>query len=232
MNIAQIFESTTNKDKDSFIKTITEESSPSMDFFLMMGLSTLMATFGLLINSAAVIIGSMLVAPLLYPLMSLALGVVIADWKAISRSLYTSLKSVVIAIILAVLTTWLFSSESTLLGDEILARTQPTLAYAAVALISGFAGAFAGLKPSLNEHLPGVAISVSLIPPLAVVGIAIAKLDAGLLRGSLLLFLINVVCVVFAGVIIFSLSQLAHKKTVVKAEIAKDERKIKKEKSA
>ncbi len=73
----------TEEDKAKAIKDLIYNSSPRQDFFLMILLSVLMATFGLLLNSPAVVIGSMLVAPILFPIMGLSMGIVMVDSKLI-----------------------------------------------------------------------------------------------------------------------------------------------------
>ena len=83
----------TEKDKAKAIEDLIYNSSPRQDFFLMVVLSVLMATFGLLLNSPTIIIGSMLVAPILFPIMGLSMGIVMVDSKLISRSIRTILKS-------------------------------------------------------------------------------------------------------------------------------------------
>lgn len=224
MSFFTLFQTTKDREKNAFIETVIEGSAPKPSFFVMMGLASIMATLGLLINNNAIIIGSMLIAPLLYPLLSLGLGIVIADWHAILRSLYTISKSMVVAVFLAGLVSWLFPEHLVEFGSEVLERAQPSVEYALVALVAGFAAAFAMLKPSLNEHLPGVAISVALIPPLAVIGIAIAAMDPILMRGSLELFLINILCVTIASALVFSLMQLSEKRLEVKRAIKKEDK--------
>jgi len=83
----------TEEDKAKAIEGLIASSSPRQDFFLMVVLSVLMATFGLLLNSPAVIIGSMLVAPILFPIMGLSMGIVMVQKKLIKRSVRTILQS-------------------------------------------------------------------------------------------------------------------------------------------
>jgi len=227
--ITNLFSNITGKEKEDAIKSLIENSSPRHDFFLMVGLSVLMATFGLLLNSVAVIIGSMLIAPLLYPLLSLGLGVVISDTKLVWRSTVTIIKSTVIGVGFAAVSALLFTGLEFELTSEIIARTEPSLAYAVVAIIAGLAASFAYIKPNLNERLAGVAISVALIPPIAVMGIGIARFDWILIRASFVLFLVNVVGIIFASMIIFSLMNLYAKKQIVKEAVKADEKEIKKE---
>ena len=225
-----LFNNLTGKDKTEAVERLISGSTPSQDFFLMIILSILTATFGLLLNNVAVIIGSMLIAPILYPILSLSLGVIMSDFKLISRSFYTILKSSIFGIGAATLVTLLFSSQFTEVTSEIVARVEPSLAYAIVAVIAGFAGSFALVKPQLNETLPGIAISVALIPPLAVTGIGIANFNWTIISGSLLLFLVNTLGVMFASMITFSLMNFYVKRAQAEETVKKEDEKIEKQK--
>ena len=209
-----LFSNLRSKDKSHAIERLIAGSTPNQDFFFMIILSILTATFGLLINDIAVIIGSMLIAPMLYPLLSLSLGVVMSDPKLISRSFYTIIKSFTLGVGAAALATLIFSDQLSELTPEIIARTITTVPNVMIAVAAGFAGSFALAKPKLNENLPGIAISVALIPPLAVIGIGIAKLDLAVIMGSFTLFLVNVGGIVFASMVTFSLMNFYTKRRV------------------
>jgi len=223
-----LFNRLTENDKATAIKKLISDSTPDQDFFLMVILSVLMATFGLLINSVAVIIGSMLIAPILYPILGLSLGVVIADYKLISRSFYTVLKSLAFGIAGAAAVTLLFNSnyENT---AEILARTEPSMIYFAIAVIAGLAASFALVMPEISSSLPGVAISVALIPPIAVTGIGVARFNWHIISNSFLLFAINAAGIVFASMVIFSLMNLYVKRQVVASAVKKEDEITRKE---
>ncbi len=105
-----LFTSMSEKNKNDAIRKLIDESTPHDHFFVMTVLSVLMATFGLLINSITVIIGSMLIAPLLSPMLGISLGVVMADGKLMYRSLWTIAKAVALAIPSAAIVSLLFSS--------------------------------------------------------------------------------------------------------------------------
>jgi uncharacterized hydrophobic protein (TIGR00271 family) len=207
-----LFNNLTNKDKSEAIKHLIKASTPRQDFFFMTVLAVLTATFGLLLNNSAVIIGSMLIAPILYPILSLSLGITMSDSKLIYRSSYTLVKSSILGVLSAAAATLLFTGRFTEITPEILLRTYTSLPYVVIAIIAGLAGSFALVKPQLNETIPGIAISVALIPPLAVVGIGIAKFSWTIVSGSLLLYLVNVTGIVFASMLVFSLMDLYRKR--------------------
>lgn len=224
----------TEADKNKAIKRLIEESTPRDDFFLLAVLSVLMASLGLLLNSVAVIIGSMLIAPLLSPILGVSLGIVMADGRLILRSFWTLAKAVGFSVPASAVTTLLFASQAGLgpgLNPEILARTQPSILAIAVAVVAGLAASFAIIKPHLNASLPGVAISVALIPPLAVTGIGLARFNWTIVTDSFLLFLANAVGIVFASMVVFSLMNLYVKRPVAEKEIDKEDRRLEQEKA-
>lgn len=224
-----LFQNLTKDDKEDAVKKIISDSTPNQDFFLLVILSVLMATFGLLIDNSSVIIGSMLIAPILSPVLGLSLGISMADSRLISRSFYTLLKSMALGIASAMIVTWFFNShyQNT---SEILSRAEPSLIYFAIAFIAGLAASFALVMPKLSATLPGIAISVALIPPMSVVGIGIAKFDWMLTSNSFILFGINIAGIIFSSMIIFSLMNLHVKKTVIGETIKEEDKNSEKEK--
>ncbi|MFH1346945.1 MAG: TIGR00341 family protein [Spirochaetota bacterium] len=226
--LQQIFNNISGKEKTEAVKNLFEHSTPSSDFFLMVILSVLMATLGFLVNSSAVIVGSMLIAPILYPILGLAMGIIMSDFSLASKSFITLTKALILGVVVAAGATLLFSSQFGEFTEEILARTKPSLLYAVIGIVAGFAAAFAMVKPKLNETLPGVAISVAIVPPLAVVGIGLARLSMSVVLSSLLLFIINAIGVIFAAAIVFSFMNFYVKRETAKEIIKKEEEKIEK----
>lgn len=228
-----LFSTLTEKDKNEAVRRLIEESTPRDDFFLLSVLSVLMAVFGLLTNNVAVIIGSMLIAPLLSPILSISLGVVMADTRLIMRSLWTLLKSLAWTIPAAAIATLLFMSQAGLteeLNTEILTRTEPTVIAIAIAIVAGAAASFALIKPQLNATLPGVAIAVAIIPPLAVTGIGLARFDWAMATDSFILFLVNCISIIFASMVVFSLMNLYVKRPVAEKAIEKEDKVLAEEK--
>lgn len=195
----------------------------------MVGLSIAMATMGLLLDSTAIVIGSMLIAPVLYPVLSLAMGIIISDNNLTLRSFATIAKSLLIATAISVLVSAMFHWQQPEITNEIIKRVQPNLLNFAVAIVAGFAVSYAVAKPNVNEAMPGVAISVSLVPPLAVFGIGLSRFDLGIASPALILFVVNVVGILFSSMVIFSLMQFISKRTRVHKAVAKDNEIVKEE---
>lgn len=184
-------------------EAMSDSARPGVNFFVLIVLSTVIATLGLLLDSPAVVIGAMLVAPLMSPVLGFSLGMVLGDVRLIRLSVEAMFKGVALALVLAVLIGMLSPLRE--LTDEILARTQPTLVDLVVALASGMAGAYALSREEVSAALPGVAISAALMPPLGVAGLGLALGRPQVAGGAFLLFLANIAAISLAGVIIFIL---------------------------
>ena len=203
-----LFHSLTDKQKEKAVDELIIDSAPRHDFFLMITLAVIMATIGLILNSASIVIGSMLINPILSPILSLALGVTVSKTKIIAQSFYTVIKSIILTVVIATVVTLFFIGNIKPYSDEILQRTEQSIAFLIIAIVSGLAASFARIKPNLNDSLPGVAISVALMPPLAVVGIGIATLNLKIAIAALTLFTFNIFGIIFASMFIFSYMNL------------------------
>jgi uncharacterized hydrophobic protein (TIGR00271 family) len=178
-------------------------AQPGINFFILIVLSCLIAALGLLLNSPAVVIGAMLVAPLMSPIMALSLGLVLGDLRMIRFSTEALLKGVALAMIISAFIGLLSPLKAT--TGEMLARGQPTLLDMGVALASGMAGAYAMARKDVSAALPGVAIAAALMPPLAAVGLSIAMGDIHVAGGAFLLFLTNIAAISLAAGVVFIL---------------------------
>ena len=168
---------------------------------LLMG-SSVICTLGLLLGASPVVIGGMIISPLMWPLMKVSLGVSYERGQYIRQALLLFFISVVVALASAALVTLV--SPIKLVNSEILARTNPTLLDLIVALIAGFVATLAISQPRVSESLAGVAIATSLMPPLAVSGIGLALWDSATFTGAFLLFIANVVAIIFVSTLTFS----------------------------
>lgn len=186
---------------------LRDSCTPDFDFFLLVLLSAVIATLGLLTNSAAVIIGAMLVAPLMSPIIGIGLASLTGDARLFSDSSVALARGALLAITMAALLTWAnrFLPFITLqeVPGEVLSRTHPSPIDLTVALAGGLAAAFALAMPSISAALPGVAIATALMPPLCTVGVGIAMTRWDMAGGALLLFLTNAVTIAFAAMLVF-----------------------------
>lgn len=225
------FRTIEDKDKAAVVRKLMEASTPNFDFFYIAGLSVLMATFGLLTNNASIVIGSMLIAPVLYPILGVALGLVMSNQKVFTRSLMTLLKALMLGVTIAAVAT-IFFGDSTVATTEVMSRTETSMVYFMVAFVAGLAVAFALAQPEWSETLPGIAISVALVPPVAVVGIGVAALDLEIVTGSLVLLFTNLFGIVLASMMTFSMMNLYEKQNIAESTIKRADEKSSKEAAA
>ncbi len=176
-------------------------------FFALMGFATAIATFGVISDSTAVVIGAMLVAPLMTPLMGTSLGMTMGWPRRAFMSGGVALAGIVFAVGLGILFGWMYGPEvSTITNSQVASRIGPTLVDLMIAVAAGGAGAFALSRPDVSDSLPGVAVAIALVPPLAVVGLMISQSSWSAAWGALLLFITNMVAILLIGGIVFVLT--------------------------
>lgn len=179
-------------------------------FAMLILFASVIATGGLMSDSVASVIGAMIVAPLMTPIMGMVVAIVIGSQSRLTRSAVI----VVFGIGLAIGVGWLMSSLmptgwDPTASDQVMARTAPRLIDLVIALASGGAGAYALSRVDVADALPGVAIAISLVPPLNTVGILLASGENDLARGALVLFLTNIGAILLAGTVTFIFTGLA-----------------------
>ncbi|GAB3536854.1 hypothetical protein GCM10027443_28250 [Pontibacter brevis] len=200
--LSLIYHASTEEFKDLFM-VLRENAKVSGAFLTLMVLSTLLATLGLFSNSSPVIIGAMILAPLMAPIISLAMGVLRQEKKLMTSSLKTIGLGLLLSYLAAIFLTFLTPLHT--LNEEITARIRPNLLDLGVAIVSGIAGAYAHAREEVAKTLAGVAIAVALVPPLAVSGIGIGWGEWQVFMGAILLFLTNLAGIVLAGAVTFML---------------------------
>ena len=183
------------------VEKIQSSSRWNIDFVALICLSTLIAAGGLVQNSPAVVIGAMLVAPLMTPLLGTGLSLIQGNSVLFRVTVATVLKGFLLAYVLGYLLGLVVPNLTA--TSEMIARGSPGVLDLVVALISGMAAAYAIGRPNLLSALPGVAIAASLVPPVATAGLATNIGDYGLARGSALLFLTNIIAIVLGTTIVF-----------------------------
>ncbi len=180
---------------------IRRDARPDLDFYVLIALSSAIAALGLLADSAAVVIGAMLVAPLMSPIAGTGLAMVLGDTRFLRLTLGAIVRGMILALLMGFLVGLVPLRDP--MTSEILARTQPTLLDVGVALLSGMAVAYALCRLEVSAALPGVAIAAALVPPLATAGISLANGFFREFGGALLLFLTNFVAISSASAFVF-----------------------------
>lgn len=228
MSVFARFRAIDENQKASVVRKLIEYSTADFDYFYLTGLSVLMATFGLLLNNSAIVIGSMLIAPLMYPILGVSLGLTMSNYSVLGRSISTLVRSLGVALALSAGAAFFFGSSEMYQTAEVMSRTVPSILHFFVAVVAGAAVAYVLARPEWSETLPGVAISVALIPPLAATGIGIAALNASVVKGASLILLLNFAGIIGTAMVIFLLMNLSdrQKQKVAETTIKSEDRKL------
>jgi uncharacterized hydrophobic protein (TIGR00271 family) len=176
-----------------------------VNFFTLLLLATVIATYGVLSRSTATVIGAMIVAPLMGPIMATTAAVVMGSTQRAGRALALVIVGVLSVILFSALLTTIIPDVviSFTENSEITSRVQPGMFALFTALGAGAAGAFIISRAEIADSMGGVAIAISLVPPLCVVGISLSQGQWAAAGGALLLFLTNFFAILFAGGLVF-----------------------------
>lgn len=196
-----LFKHASTQQYAALFANLREEGSLSSPFVILLTLATIIATLGLFINSGSVIIGAMLLAPLMQPIVSLSMGLLRQDQKLLKNAIKTIIVGVSITLFTAMLIAYLTPIQE--LSSEMISRLSPTLLDMFVAIASGIAAAYVKNNEKIASSLAGVAIAVALVPPLAVSGIGLGWGEWSMFAQSLLLFTTNLIGIVLASAIAF-----------------------------
>ncbi len=196
-----LFSHATEEEYRELFVSLRDNAKITPSYQVLMVLSVLLALAGLYANSAPVIIGAMILAPLMSPIVSLAMGLARSDTGLIRAAMRTLLVGVVWGLACGILMAWLMPLD--LPTDEMKMRMAPTLLDLLVAVISGVACAYANAKEEIAKSLAGVAIAVALVPPLSVVGIGVGWGDWHMAAGASLLLITNLVGIALAASVTF-----------------------------
>jgi uncharacterized hydrophobic protein (TIGR00271 family) len=180
---------------------LIEESTLDINYTVLILGSCAIATLGLLSNSAAVIIGAMIIAPLMLPIRGLAFGALEGNIVLFRKGLI----AIVVGTLLASFLAWLLGSLVRLpeFGSEVFARSEPTLLDLGIAVAAGGISGFAKVQPKVSGTLAGTAIAVALMPPICVIGLGLSQADWLLSRGATLLYLTNLLGITLSCMLIF-----------------------------
>jgi uncharacterized hydrophobic protein (TIGR00271 family) len=184
-------------EKEDVVRTIEENARVDVAYVTMNALATIVACYGLLQNSTAVVIGAMIIATLLGPISGIALALVNGDLRLLRSAFTAEIAGVAVVLVLSL---FIGSAHRDIpLTSQILARTSPNILDLMIAVAGGAAGAYAAVSPRVSVGLVGVAIATALVPPLASCGICLARGETGLAFGGFLLFVTNFVAIQIAS---------------------------------
>ncbi|MBN1700132.1 MAG: DUF389 domain-containing protein [Spirochaetales bacterium] len=199
-------------------ETVVSGATDTVEFYVLLILSCLIATAGLYLDSPAVIIGAMIVAPLMGPLFGFSAGMLWGSGKVLREAVTTLFKGTVLVV--GVTAAMSFFIPGISVTGEMLSRIKPSFFDVMVALCCGLIGAYAFVNKRVSSAIPGVAISVALMPPLCTVGIGIGLRNWDMAKGASLLYGINLTGISLAALVVFYLVRL-HPKAEDEGEFLK-----------
>jgi uncharacterized hydrophobic protein (TIGR00271 family) len=193
--------SDTVEPKRQAIDNLLENSSHTKDYYVLLVGAVLLAIGGIIADSIPTLIASMIVAPLAYPILTMGLAITVGDLRLLRRTAGLLVVSCAVALGIAILVTLLFNEED--VKDVYVTFTENRILATAVAVVAGAIAAYGLIRPKVATAITGVAIAVSLMPPLVATGIGLAGNNRELIQDAGSLFLLNFIGILLASIIMF-----------------------------
>lgn len=211
--------------KKTFICNIINSSAPNIDFYLMVIFSTIITTLGLISNNTPLIIAGMIVAPLLSPILAISLGLTILNFKIIWRSIKIIFVAILFSLIFSTLTGAIFNIK--IAQINYLDNIEISWLSFAISFVAGIIASYSWTRENIKDYLSGVAIAVTIIPPLSLLGLLIYNFNSTLIIKDLIFFLLNVAGILLGSILVFLFMNFYKiKKTIdknIEKEIKKEE---------
>jgi uncharacterized hydrophobic protein (TIGR00271 family) len=215
----------TKQDQYNTVNELMEESNDKVTYYLLLILSSIIIASGILLANSAILIGGMLITPLLSPVLLVALGITTGNPGLIQRSVYKIGKSVGLVMGISLITAFIFgipTEETEFFNSAIFMNDfNSAFLYFLVAFASGIAATYAWVRKKVDNMLPGIAIAVSLVPPVAMVGAFIGTGDILYARYYLMIFLFNIIGIIGGAMILFSLFRFYNSRRIVEKNLDK-----------
>ncbi|OIO54709.1 hypothetical protein AUJ46_02710 [Candidatus Peregrinibacteria bacterium CG1_02_54_53] len=189
------------EERHEAIETLVSTTTFRQGYYLLLTLSAIIVTSGLLIANIPIVIGGMVVAPVLAPILLLAVSLVSHSRRGIVHACTVLVMSILIVLALSITLTWIVAYATPI--TAIIPQEINPFIYFLVAFCSGIVASFAWVKKDLTATIAGVAISISLLPPLCIAGISLALMHAAIMRSSLMVFGMNVIGILLASILTF-----------------------------
>lgn len=185
------------------VDELFERSQPNSVYYTLLVLSSVIIAVGLLLSNSFIVIGGMLVTPMLTPVLMLSLGMVVVRWKPIGRALALFIKSIFAVVLISLILAFAFGAPQ---SSGVFDNTMRTaILYFLVAVAAGAGGTFAWTRKEVMDVLPGIAIAVSLVPPVSLTGIWLSILNIEAIQFYSLVFLFNLFGVLVGSLVVFTL---------------------------
>ncbi len=226
----------TNKNKGSFWFEIKKEDQyitvnelmantyDSFTYFLLLVMSSIIIAAGILLANSVILIGGMLIAPLLTPVLLVSLGMTTGNLYLIRDSLIKIAKSISIIVGISLVVAFIFQipQDKEFFNAVLFTNTtESAFLYFLVAFASGIAATFAWIRKKVNNILPGISITVSLVPPIAMFAIFLISQEFNLARFFLMVFLFNIVGIIGGSMILFSMFRFYNSHKIIDNNLEK-----------
>ncbi len=205
------FERPSSEERERIEDNIRQQSKANFNYFVLLIISAVIVALGLIIDSEATIIGGMLIAPLFWPIIALALGMMEGKKMMLTNSLSALARSFIVIFLIGALVGLISPFSS--LSSEILVRTEPTIFELLIAIAAGLGGGFTTIYSKKSGAIFGVAVAVALVPPIAVAGILISDGEMEKAIGALLLFLTNFLAILLTSSFVFLIGKFTRVNT-------------------
>ncbi len=193
------------------VAEVLENTVPDSDFYILVVGAALLAASGILLDSIPVLIASMVVAPLMWPLLGLSLGIVSKDGRLVGRTLCMLVASMAIALGVAALGAWIAIKYFSWNIQGIFISFSPNYFFDVfIALVSGAIAAYGLVRTKVGGAMTGIGIAVSLMPPLVATGVGIYASKI-LSHAAFTIFILNVAGIMLASAVTFALLKVKSK---------------------
>lgn len=214
----------TKEDRYIAVNELMAEEDDLFTYYFLLILSSVIIAAGIMLANNAILIGGMLITPLLTPVLLIALGMTTGNTSLIKRSLIKISKSLLVIISISFIISMIFKvpQDKEFLSSVIFTNTADSaFLYFLVAFASGIAATFAWIRKKVDNMLPGIAIAVSLVPPVAMVGVFVAAAEFDLARFFLMVFLFNITGIIGGSMILFSMFRFYRSDNIIESNLEK-----------
>ncbi len=221
------FRYVSDEQRARIVKQLIKESTPDIDFFVLLIFSSMMATLGFLLGDLIILFGSALISPLMFPVLGFGLALSLSDYKVMMRSINVLVKGFLFVFLASIVTTVLFIALGGVKKGLLVTYTEPSILYFFVSLIIGAAvTTFIVREQNLSVSISNTMISIALIPPVVACGIALATFDFTSVINSFTLFLTDVLAIIAISTILFSIFNLHGQNNLARKTIEEEERRV------
>jgi len=218
-----LFRDIDDKNRDQVVENIIEASTPRKSFFVVVAVSSIICTAGLLMDSVVLIIGSMLIAPMLSAILSVSLGIVVRNAKLFYRSVLVVVKAILLLFVAAFGIAMFFDSSQAMSYESLL-KSDFELEIFVISLVVGFVATLSFIRKELSQYITGTAIAVTIIPPVCISAVALRLGYPDYFLNALWIFLINLTGIIISSIAVFVATGFHHSKRRVIKELKQEEK--------